>query len=74
MYKTISINQIASEFFHSQKLPASGDPDVPESISFPGDLSGRSLGSQVRVSPAKAQGWRRGQRPKCWALTGWEKI
>lgn len=57
MCKTISINQIASKFFHSQKLPASGDPDVPESISFPGHLSGRSLGSQVRISPAKAWGW-----------------
>ena len=56
MYKDISINQIASEFFPFQKLPVSGDSVVPGSIGFPGDLSGRSSGSWVRTGPAKTQG------------------
>lgn len=61
-YKTISINWIASEFFHFWKLPsptkkpALDELDVPTGFDFLRDLSGRSSGSWVRTSPRAGTG------------------
>lgn len=74
MYKTISINQIASKFFLSQKLP----PQVTQMYlraSASQEISqAEAWGLRSESAQPRHRGGRRGQHPKCWALTGQEKI
>lgn len=69
MYKTISINQIASNSSTLRIfLPPVTQMYLRASASW--DISQAEVwGLSSRISPAKAWGWEE-WHPKCWALTG----